>query len=288
LPRSRPWWHRGCVAFRDDSSEGAAFAAAAQVRAAIATAERRLEAHDPAGARAALGVAAQMLAREVVDPLLLARASWLAGCVDLAAGDAEDFEALSETSRQALSLAGAHAQATAVSAAKDEIVAQLADIRRMRERGAAGLHETLERLCDGLLELAAAGDPDDSRWARVDRERALLPALIAGAEGRGSGEVPLAVVIRTLGLDPAEAVLVATLAPLTTGDRPARWAALASAGPADEPERLAGLCFRDRDARAEATARLGPSGWLHRAGALATYRSASEFLREAWTTSSPS
>ncbi|MBE7450417.1 MAG: hypothetical protein HS111_16405 [Kofleriaceae bacterium] len=227
--------------------------ALADVEAAIAS--DRLD-----DAAALLGrVAAAMLARPP-EPTLLARAAWLAGAVSLREGDAAAFATLSRDAVLALRLSGERALAAAAGASRDELLAHLEDVARVQTAGAAGLMAALEDRCALLLDVAASGGWDDPRWARIDRQRALLPGLIALVELTTGAPAPLARVLDELRLDPVECVLFVTLAPLSHHDAPI-W-----------PQRLARLCFRDWRAHDEALLRLRDDGRLARGQALAASR----------------
>lgn len=204
-----------------------------------------------------LGAVAQRLLEGPPAPLALAHANWLAGAVALREGDERSFVTLSRHAVEGLRLAGEDDRVRSAIASRAELLEQLADLQAVQERGVAGLMEVLDRQCARLCEIAASDGWRDPRWPLVNRQRALLPALIALVEATTGAPAPLAVVIDELELDAVESVLLATLAPLTRAGRPMR------------PNQLARTCFGDSRAHDEALLRLRDDARLARGRALA-------------------
>ena len=203
-----------------------------------------------------LGAVAQRLVVDPPAPLELAHASWLAGAVALREGDERSFVALSRQAVEGLRLAGEDARMQSAIASRAELLEQLADLQEVQERGAAGLMDVLDRQCARLCEMAASGGWHDPRWPMINRQRALLPALLALVEATTGAPAPIAAVIDELELDAVESVLLAAVAPLTRAGRPLR------------ANQLARTCFGDSYAHDEALLRLRDDSRLARGRAL--------------------
>jgi hypothetical protein len=204
-----------------------------------------------------LGRIAAALLERAPEPVALAHATWLAGAVALREGDQAAFERLTRDAVHGLRLAGEDAWAAGVRASREELVAQLGDVRRVQRDGAAGLMAVIERHVGTLREIAAGDGWDDAQWPAVNRQRALLPALAALVETTTGEPAPLTIVFVELELDPVESVLLATMASLTR------------AGEALLPNRLARFCFGDWRSHDEALLRLRDDGRLAVGRALA-------------------
>ncbi|HUQ01784.1 MAG TPA: hypothetical protein VM261_04775 [Kofleriaceae bacterium] len=202
-----------------------------------------------------LGAVAQRLL-ETPDPLELAHASWLAGAVALREGDERNFVSLSRHAVESLRLAGEDVLVRGAIASRAELLEQLGDVQEVQERGAAGLMNVLDRQCARLVDIAAAGGWHDPRWPLVNRQRALLPALLALVEASTGAPAPIASVIDELELDAVESALLAVLAPLTHAGRPLR------------PNQLARTCFGDSRSHDDALLRLRDDSRLARGRAL--------------------
>ncbi len=220
------------------------------VTAALAEVEAAIAADRLDDAIARLGRIAGALLEQAPEPVSLAHATWLAGAVALRSGDPEAFERLSRDAVHGLRLAGDAARAATALASRDELIAQLADVREVQTRGAAGLMAVLDRHCATLRDIAATDGWDDLRWPAVNRRRALLPALVALVETTTGEPAPLARVLDELELDPVESVLLATLAPLSRAAEPIL------------PNQLARLCFGDWRSHDQALVRLRDDGRL--------------------------
>lgn len=200
---------------------------------ALAAVEGSIAAGELGDASAGLAQVAAALLELPPDPVALAHATWLGGVVALQSGDQAAFERFSRDAVQVLRLAGDDAWAATVLASRDELIAQLADVRAVQRDGAAGVMAVLGRHYQMLRDIAAGDGWDDARWATVSRRRALLPALIALVEITTGTPAPLAQVLEELECDPIDSVLLATLAAAT------------EAGDALLPIHLARLCFAD-------------------------------------------
>lgn len=203
-----------------------------------------------------LGAIAQRLL-EVPDAAELAHANWLAGAVALREGDERSFITLSRHAVESLRLAGEDDRMRRAIASRAELLEQLADLQEVQERGAAGLMAVLDRQCARLCDMAAGAGWHDPRWALVNRQRALLPALVALVETTTGAPAPLAQVIDELELDAVECVLLAVVAPLTHAGRPLR------------ANQLARMCFGDSRSHDDALLRLRDDARLVRGRALA-------------------
>lgn len=201
------------------------------------------------------GIAAALLALPP-EPEALAHATWLAGAVALRQGDQAGFERLSRDAVQGLRLAGEGERAATVHASRDELIAQLADVREVQRDGAAGLMAVLERHVATLRDIAATRGWKDPRWPTVNRRRALLPALLALVATTTGDPPPLARMLDELELDPVENVLFVALAMLTRAGAPIL------------PTRLARMCFGEWRGHNEAVLRLRDDGRLARASVL--------------------
>jgi hypothetical protein len=202
-----------------------------------------------------LGAVAQRLI-DVPDPLELAHASWLGGAVALRDGDERSFVTLSRHAVESLRLAGEDALVRTAIASRAELLEQLGDVQEVQERGAAGLMNVLDRQCARLMDMAAAAGWHDPRWPLVNRQRALVPALLALVEANAGTPAPIAQVIDELELDAVECTLLAVIAPLTRAGRPMR------------PNQLARTCFGDSRSHDDALLRLRDDGRLARGRAL--------------------
>jgi hypothetical protein len=202
------------------------------------------------------GEIAQTLLEGAPSPLELAHASWLAGAVALRDGDERSFITLSRHAVESLRLAGEDLRVRRANASRAELIEQLADLQEVQERGAVGLMNVLDRQCARLCEIAATGGWHDPRWPLVNRQRALLPALVALVETSAGAPPPLAMIIEELELDSVECALLAALAPLTRAGRPLL------------PIPLARTCFGDSRSHDEALLRLRDDGRLARGRAI--------------------
>jgi len=223
----------------------------ALVEVELAIVENRLD-----DAARFLGAIAQTLLEGAPNPLELAHAHWLAGAVALRGGDERSFVTLSRHAVESLRLAGEDDRMRSAIGSRAELLEQLADLQEVQERGAAGLMNVLDRQCARLCDIAAAGGWNDPRWPLVNRQRALLPALVALIERSTGAAAPIAVIIEELELDSVESVLLATLAPLTHAGAPMR------------ANQLARTCFGDSRSCDEALLRLRDDARLARAQAL--------------------
>jgi hypothetical protein len=195
-------------------------------------------------------------ARDAPNPLELAHAHWLAGAIALREGDERAFVTLTRHAVAGLRMAGEDDLARSAIASRAELLEQLVDLQDVQTRGNAGLMDVLDRQCARLYDIAATGGWRDTRWAAVNRQRALLPALVALVEATTGAPAALAVIIDDLELDGVESVLLATLAPLSR------------AGTAMTANRLARMTFGDSRAHDEALLRLRDDGRLARGRAL--------------------
>jgi hypothetical protein len=207
-------------------------------------------------ATARLADLARALLEAAPAPELLAHATWLAAVVALHDGDQRGFERLSRDAIEGLRLAGEDERARTALASREELIGHLDDVARVQAGGSAGLMAVLDDHCALLVSMAAAAGWDDPRWPRVNRQRALLPALIALVETSTGEPAPLARVLDELQLDAIESVLLSTLAPLARAGEPAY------------PQRLARMCFAGWRRHDEALLRLRDDGRLARGHAL--------------------
>jgi hypothetical protein len=200
------------------------------------------------------------LARELLDgvprPLELAHAHWLASAIALREGDERAFVMLSRSAVAGLRMAGEDELARSAIASRTELLEQLVDLQDVQTRGDAGLMDVLDRQCARLYDIAAKDGWRDERWAAVNRQRALLPALVALVEATTGQPAALARIIDELELDAVESVLLATLAPLSHIGAPVT------------ANRLARMTFGDSRGHDEALLRLRDDGRLARGRAL--------------------
>ena len=195
-------------------------------------------------------------ARDAPNPFELAHANWLAGAIALREGDERAFVTLTKHAVAGLRMAGEDDLARSAIASRAELLEQLVDLQDVQTRGNAGLMDVLDRQCARLYDIAATGGWRDERWSAINRQRALLPALVALVEATTGAPAPLAAIIDELELDGVESVLLATLAPLSHIGAPMT------------ANRIARMTFGDSRGHDEALLRLRDDGRLARGRAL--------------------
>jgi hypothetical protein len=202
---------------------------------------------------------AAILAEEIELPGLLGRGLWLAALLSLVQGRLDDFDRNSAAAIDSLELAGDTGAAAVARVARLEILDRLAAELAIAELGAAGLLEAQHR----YALHAIARTRGELGWDVVNRDRDHLAQLVQALEARGE-PAPLGRLIRALGIDSFEAVLISLLIPLCASDELARAAGGDGAASGIPAGVLAALAFDRPLARAAMLERLAPAATLVR------------------------